>query len=69
MKKKITEHNKIEQLRDYGYNKRFILMKAKVLELRDNVADWDVWQNLVERIGGAAGEVDDYNESSTEVKD
>ena len=44
-------------------------MKAKVLELRDKVADWDIWQSLVERIGEAAGEVDDSDESSTEVND
>ena len=44
-------------------------MKAKFLELRDKVADWDVWQSLVERIGEAADEVDGSDESSTEVND
>ena len=44
-------------------------MKAKVLELRDKVADWDVWQSLVERIWEVDAEVDDSDESSTEVND
>ena len=57
----------IEKLK--GYNKIFRLTKAKVTELRDKEPDCDVWQSLVERKGGAAGEVDDSDESSTGVKD
>ena len=44
-------------------------MKANFLELRDKVADWDIWQSLVERIGETADEVDDSDESFTEVND
>ena len=61
---------KTEQLRDHGYNKILRLTNAKDLkELRDEAADRHVWQNLVEKIGWAAGEVDDSDESSTEADD
>ena len=60
---------KTEWLRDHGHNKIFRLTKAKVIELRAKEPDWDVWQSLVERTGGATGEVADSDESSTGVKD
>ena len=38
-------------------------------ELRVKAADRDLWQNLVDKIGGAPGKVDDSDDSSKEAND
>ena len=38
-------------------------------ELRDKAADRTEWQCFVEKLGETTGEVDDFDESTTEAED
>ena len=55
-------------LKDHGYSKILRLRNSTVLE-EFKAADRTEWQSLLEKLGGATGEVDDSDESNTEAED
>ena len=57
-------------MKDHGYSKIPRLRNTSdLVELRDKAADRTEWQSLVEKLGGATGEVDDSDESTSENED